>query len=223
MKKIILALLVIGFATPLQAQEDCKVILSQIAGTYEGKCKDGLAHGKGKATGTDTYEGQFVKGLPQGKGTYTWASGDTYTGEWLAGMRQGEGTLRIKGNLKDSIMSGLWENDQYLGPKPSPPKIKQVYNVDRYDFMKNVGIQNRVLVDIYQNGVRNRGIENFMMASSSGMPTNLGESVGYDNIIYPVSIKVTYRTWNKLRTVMFDVIFEFEIFEPGSWVVEIYN
>lgn len=223
MKKFILSLMILAYTASLTAQQDCKVILESISGNYSGKCKDGLAHGKGKAMGIDTYEGLFVKGLPQGKGTYTWANGDTYTGEWQGGMRQGEGTFRFKVNGRDSTLAGIWENDQYKGPKPKPPRVKQVYNVDRYEFNKNLGIQNRVLVDLIQNGVRNRGVENFMMATSSGTPTNLGESVGYENIIYPVSIKVTYKTWNKLRTVMLDVIFEFEIYEPGSWQVEIYN
>lgn len=45
----------------------------------------------------------------------------------------------------------------------------------------------------------------------------------FENIIFPVTIKVNYSTWNKIRTVMVYVIFEFEIFEPGDCVVDIHN
>ncbi|MEI6061185.1 MAG: hypothetical protein WCR72_10775, partial [Bacteroidota bacterium] len=59
----------------LFGQEKCRVLKPELVGTYEGKCKDGLANGKGIAIGTDRYEGQFTKGFPQGYGTYTWSTG----------------------------------------------------------------------------------------------------------------------------------------------------
>jgi hypothetical protein len=95
--------------------------------------------------------------------------------------------------------------------------------VDRYSFKRSSDIKNRVLIDIYQNGVRNLGLENFMMVSSSGYETRLGESVGYDNVTYPVTIKVNYTTWNKMRSSRVYVIFEFRIFEEGDWGVDIHN
>ena len=64
--KINISVLIIMFflAIGLRAQQnDCKVLLESISGTYEGKCKNGLAHGKGIAQGTDRYEGTFVCGF----------------------------------------------------------------------------------------------------------------------------------------------------------------
>ena len=72
----------ICLALPAQAQTNCKVLDSDIAGSYAGACKDGLAHGKGTAKGKDAYEGDFIAGWPHGKGTYKWASGNSYTGDW---------------------------------------------------------------------------------------------------------------------------------------------
>ena len=195
----------------------------EIAGKYMGKCKNGLANGKGKAVGQDTYIGQFSKGLPQGVGTYIWASGDTYYGDWVQGLRQGEGTLKFKSDGKDSILSGVWEKDEYKGPIPPKPHVINSASVERYSFTKTLGTKNRVLINFYQNGMRNLGIENLLIYSSSGTNTSLGQSIGYENILFPVIIKVSYSTWNKAHAVMYNVIFEFEIFEPGDWEVDLHN
>jgi hypothetical protein len=221
--KIILFMVFSLLSYNLSAQQDCMVLKPEIAGKYVGKCKDGLAHGKGKADGIDSYTGQFSKGLPHGMGTYTWLNGDSYTGEWERGYRQGEGTFKFKSNGKDTTLTGLWENDKYAGPKPPEPRIIKSLNVDRYTFIKSGKIQNRVLINLYQNGTRNQTVENFMIVSSSGNITSIGQSAGFENIIFPVSIKVNYTTLNKTRTQRLYVIFEFEIYEPGTWDVTIYN
>ena len=90
------------------AQQNCKVLVPEIAVTYKGKCKKGLAHGKGKAVGTDVYEGQFRKGLPHGQGKYNWATGEFYLGQWKMGKRDGEGSYTFKFEGKDSIQAGIW-------------------------------------------------------------------------------------------------------------------
>jgi hypothetical protein len=221
--KIILLLVFSWSGFYLSAQEQCMVLKPEIAGKYMGKCKDGLAHGKGKAVGQDTYVGQFTKGLPQGKGTYTWSNGDTYVGDWKLGLRDGEGTLRYKSNGKDTTLAGIWEQDNYKGPVPPKPRVISSVSIERFTITKSGGIKNRVLINFYQNGVRNFGIENLLLSTSSGTNTSLGQSVGYENIIFPVTIKVNYSTWNKAHTVMVHANFEFEIFEPGDWVVDLHN
>jgi hypothetical protein len=207
----------------LIAQEECKVLKPEISGTYTGKCKNGLAGGKGKAIGIDTYEGQFAGGLPNGKGTYTWANGDIYVGEWKNGFRDGMGDFSSKVNEKDSILSGIWEKDQYLGPKPKAPQVIAKTSIDRYNIYRSGGIKDRVLIDFQQNGMRNNGITELLMSSNSGTETTLGYLIGYENIIFPVEIRVSYTTYNKLRSQQYHAIFEFKIFEPGDWRVEIHN
>ena len=221
--KIILALILSWMGYSLIAQQNCIVLKPAIAGKYEGKCKDGMANGKGKAVGTDTYVGQFSKGLPHGTGTYTWANGDTYVGDWVQGLRQGEGTYKFKSNGKDSTLTGLWDNDQYTGPLPPKPKVLNSVSIERYSITKSGGIKNRVLVNFYQDGVRNKGIDNLLMYTTSGTNTSLGESIGYENITFPVTIKINYYTWNKTHAAQFYASFEFEIFEPGDWVVDLHN
>jgi hypothetical protein len=221
--QITLLILFLFFCQSMVSQQTCKVLKPELAGSYKGKCKDGLANGNGSAIGTDRYKGQFFKGLPEGKGTYIWATGESYTGYWKEGKRNGEGeyTFFYQGN--DSTIVGNWENDRYIGHKPEKPKIIYKSSVERYNFQKNGNIKNRVLINIYQNGVRNTGISNFMISSSSGYDTSLGNSVGYDEVLFPVRIRITYTTPNKLKTATYYVEFEFEISEPGDWTVDLHN
>ena len=207
----------------LFSQENCQVLKPEIAGSYSGKCKNGLAHGKGKAVGKDTYEGTFSKGLPDGKGAYTWSTGEVYNGEWKEGFQEGEGKYSFKKNGNDTTISGIWVKDVYTGPKPIQPRIKSSLGVDRYNFQRMGDIKNRVLVNFYQNGSRNIGIQNLLMTTTSGYETSVGQSIGYEGIIFPVVIKLNYTTWNKLHTSQNYIIFEFEITEPGDWKVEVYN
>ena len=105
---------------PAETQTTCRVRLPDLAGSYEGECHRGKAHGQGKAIGRDTYEGEFAKGLPHGHGTYTWANGDTYEGEFAKGAKEGEGKLvfapvKADSVQTDSVQVGLWKNDQFLG------------------------------------------------------------------------------------------------------------
>lgn len=205
------------------AQESCKVLVKEISEKYSGGCKNGLANGKGIAEGTDRYEGQFRKGYPDGNGTYTWSTGEVYSGQWKAGKRNGTGTYTYLENGKDSVKYGRWLDDNYAGPVYAKPYVKNKEGIDRYSFQKNGGQRNRVLLNIYQNGVRNTEINNLLMSTSSGYDTNLGPSFGYDAVTFPVTIRITYTTFNKLHTMPLNVKFEFVIYEPGDWVVDIHN
>ncbi len=226
MKHLILFLSIFIFTSlliQLSAQENCRVLIPELDSIYIGKCKKGFAHGKGTATRVDSYTGRFSQGLPNGRGTYTWANGDIYTGNWKDGKQHGEGTLILKLEERDSIIDGLWENDKYMGPKPIAPRVISKVSVDRFSFKPTGGIKDRVLIDLLQNGTRNTGVSNFLITTSNGVETRLGYSVGYDFIDFPVRIRVTYMTLNKLKSEEYRVIFEFEISEPGDWLVEIHN
>lgn len=105
---------------PNETQESCRVRLPDLAGSYDGECRRGKAHGQGKAIGRDTYEGEFAKGLPHGHGTYTWATGDYYEGEFVKGAKEGEGKMvfapvKADSVQTDSVQVGLWKNDLFLG------------------------------------------------------------------------------------------------------------
>jgi len=221
--RFVLALAGITCTISLYSQQPCKVLNPQLVGTYEGNCKYGLANGKGIAVGIDRYEGKFSNGNPHGKGTYTWSSGESYTGEWFEGQRNGVGVYVMHSNGKDSIQEGIWQKDTYKGPAPKNPVVVFKTGVDRYKFQKNITNRNRVLIDILQSGMRNTSVVNLLMTSSSGYETKVGESIGYDEVVFPVTIKIMYTTVNKLHTVTVEVKFDFIINEPGDWSVELNN
>jgi hypothetical protein len=226
MKKPVLALLTLILSLAhvnTTAQTDCKVLKTEIAENYTGKCKKGYAHGKGIASGTDSYEGMFRQGLPDGHGTYFWATGETYTGDWKEGKREGEGILTYTMGDEDLVMDGIWAGDEFIGEKMPNPRVLYSSNVDRFSIRRTGDIKDRVLVDLYQNGIRNTSVENYLLATSSGYETTQGHSRGYEGIEFPVTIKVSYTTYNKLKTYKYNAVFEFEISEPGDWRVELQN
>ena len=226
MKNLLSLILVSVFFFPslkMDAQNDCKVLVPEIDSIYTGKCKKGFAHGKGSALGVDSYKGKFSKGYPNGRGTYIWANGDAYTGNFKEGKRSGEGILTLKLQESDSIIDGMWEDDKYMGKKPKAPEVLSKVSIDRYSFKKTGGTKDRVLINFMQNGMRNTTITNFSMSTSNGIEAELGHSIGYDYIEFPVTILVNYRTMNKLRSEEYQAIFEFKITEPGDWLLEIHN
>ena len=215
---LILFLLIGSF---VHAQKDeCRVIKFEISGTYEGGCKNGLAHGKGIAQGIDRYEGKFIRGLPDGKGTYRWANGVYFVGEWKNGLREGEGEMVYP----DSVVTGFWKEDKYIGKKLiSPYTILSSMSVSRSTIAKSLSKIEGVKIRIMQGGSDNTSIEDFSLAYDSGNEYRSGNYYGIENARFPLGVKVKYRSWNQLGTAQYNVIFEFVINQPGSWDVVIFN
>ena len=111
----ILGLTLIGgtLSFTANAQSDCKVNDPDIAGSYSGECRNGLANGQGTASGKDKYVGEFRDGLEHGKGDYTWGSGGPwgsgghYVGDWVNGKKTGKGVL----TWLNSQLNGSYEGD----------------------------------------------------------------------------------------------------------------
>ena len=221
-KRTSLILIFIALGAFVYSQQDCKVLMPKISDTYVGKCKKGLAHGKGEAVGIDTYEGSFKKGLPNGFGTYTSSTGEVYTGRWKKGLRHGEGSFTFSINNRDSLLVGIWKNDRYIGPKPEKPQVIHRDNLDRYSFRRQ-GEGDRIYIDIFRNGARNADIEYFRVIGTSGIKTQDEHIVFYENVVFPFVCKINYKTWNKAHTGQYNVLFEFKITQPGIWKVNLYN
>ena len=208
----------------LYAQKKCEVLMPEISGSYKGKCKEGLANGKGVAVGVDTYEGRFSEGLPDGKGKYTWADGRVYNGSWSEGVKEGQGTMTFPRVGGDSIVTGIWKDDEYLGPVPKPPyQVMRMLSVPRYTIRKVNEIGSVVTIGIFLSGSYNTDIDDFSLASDSGEQFTLGSRYGLQNAIVPYTVTLRYRSWNYLHTQQHDVIFEFRINEPGTFEVNIHN
>lgn len=208
----------------IHAQNECRVLLPGISGSYTGRCKKGLAHGKGVATGVDSYEGHFSRGLPNGSGRYRWADGTVYQGEWLKGARNGKGTMTYPTESGDSIVTGIWKDDVYSGTELIPPyQITMSRGVIRSSIRKMNEMGTGFRLGIYQGGRFNIDLENFTMVCDSGEEYTSGRYIAIQNATLPYSVTIRYRTWNVLHTTRSEVIFAFTINEPGTFEVSLTN
>jgi hypothetical protein len=208
----------------LSAQNsECKVLVPELSGTYEGDCKNGLAHGKGIAIGSDRYEGQFSKGLPHGEGTYTWTKGPVYKGEWSKGLKEGEGEMVYITARGDSIVKGYWKGNAYIGEK----KISS-YSIIRKDNLlsanlRKLGDGNEVIIKFIMKGQKNPSVRGLSMTFTSGTRFKSGTYEGVQAVTYPLDLKIEYNTNNPISRSSFDVVFECTINEPGKWEVTLNN
>jgi hypothetical protein len=202
---------------------NCKVLKPEIAVSYSGDCKKGLANGKGIAEGKDKYEGKFKEGLPNGNGIYRSANGDIYEGDFKDGMKNGNGKFTFKYLGKDSTYLGVWKEDQFV-KKVMPPAytVSQKVNLQRYTVQK-IKSGNRIMFSFMQNGKKNLSITGLSFAESDGSPITMGQEQGFDNIRFPFNCKVSYTTLNSFQAASFQIIFEIQITEPGQWLVTLYN
>ncbi len=217
-------MLILFSGSILFAQEECKVLMPEISGSYTGKCKKGLAQGKGLAVGTDTYEGRFLKGLPDGTGKYTWADGRVYEGSWEAGKREGKGRMTYPTVGEDSIVTGYWKKDEYAGKELIPPyRVTRNQGIIRYSIRKVNEVGSGFSVGLYLAGSFNTDIDNLTIDPSSGQHFESGRKQGIENAIVPCTVSIRYRVWNTMHTSQHDVFFDFTINEPGTFDVTITN
>lgn len=106
------------FASPgASAQTGCRVLDPELAGSYQGGCRDGLAAGYGEAKGVAEYRGEFRAGRKHGKGIKTWPSGDRYEGDFADDRKEGMGKYfwGPRGASSGESYSGAYVNDQRHG------------------------------------------------------------------------------------------------------------
>ena len=217
-------MLILFSGSIIYAQNDCKVLMPKLSGSYTGGCKKGLAHGKGLAVGIDSYEGRFSKGLPNGSGTYRWDDGAVYEGQWSKGVREGKGSMSYPTDGLDSIVTGIWKDDAYVWKELIPPyQITMSRGVIRSSIRQINEMGSGFRVGIYLAGNFNSDLGNFTMVCDSGEEYTSGRFVAIQNAIVPYSVSIKYRTWNSLHSAQSEVVFEFTINVPGTFEVSITN
>lgn len=222
MTSMIIAIAMLFMFTPVFSQDDCKVLVPQLSGEYSGKCKKGLANGKGLAKGIDTYKGSFKKGYPDGKGEYRWSTGERYYGSWKEGKRDGVGIYYFTEDNEPKEQDGMWIDDKYAGPVPQKPQVSASTGIERYSIKKQ-GDGNRVQITVYINGSVTTELQQLNLYGSSGAQFVSGGTMGYENATFPFTCRISYLAWNKTHTQLNQKRFEFEIPEPGKWQVTLHN
>lgn len=206
-------------------QNDCKVLLPSISESYTGPCKNGLAEGRGEASGIDHYSGDFKKGLPHGIGTYTWKTGEVYNGEWKNGHRNGEGEFTFNHMGRDSVLTGVWKTDKYIEKGARIPyMIGYRGNIGRVVFWKAGDKPFNIKYKFSRAGEASSfiAITNLLLNGSSGTENISTSFTGYENVSFPFEGKVKFNAPNSFNTVSLDCELRFVINEPGNWMVTIY-
>ena len=228
--KNLIALLTFVFALSLPsqtvAQDQCKVLIPEIADKYEGRCRKGLAHGRGVAKGEDKYEGRFRSGLPHGSGVYTWANGNIYNGKWRNGMRHGKGIYSYYEDEELKVLSGIWRNDEYVGQEREAAYTRgHMLNISRYSIKESrTSEADEVLLNFYYMGRMGQIPQDLVFRMETGFSHREGLLVGYREVEFPASILITYTVPDKLgQGLRIPVRFEVTINKPGAWVISLYN
>lgn len=210
-------------ALPKLYSQECEVGVEALKGKYEGACKKGKADGKGKATGIDIYEGEFRSGLPEGKGKYTWASGSWYEGEWQKGKRAGKGDMHYMTSHGDSVITGFWKKDEYIGLYEKPYEIisrgsatnlevRLVKNDTRNEINLSVGqVLNQVLNQVkpvLNNVVILKGSFGDRIDNTSALNKN---SYAFKQVSFPFRAVFTFGNGSV----------EVEFYQAGSYLVDI--
>ena len=209
-------------------QDQCKVLMESIAGTYEGDCKKGLAHGYGKAVGLDTYEGGFKKGLPHGKGIYSWRNGDVYNGEWSKGKMDGKGELlKFREKEDDLMISGYWLEGEYVGISRYPYKvISKSLTVYQVRFNRINADEKTIEFNFTRRGKPIR-VSGFSLDGSFGTIESQSDySVKMRVHEYPFTGGIQFDVPGPIQTIsspggVIQGSLEFEISQKGHWVVTI--
>ncbi|MBD3750176.1 MAG: hypothetical protein IE931_11840 [Sphingobacteriales bacterium] len=229
MKKLMLAfialLLSINF---VEAQNNCKVLVKELQGSYEGDCKKEKAEGTGTAKGIDKYSGEFKKGFPDGKGTYTFANGDIYIGSFVKGKFDGEGTLTyIDKNKKPK--KGFWDKGEFVGKYKEPYKVYfRTSHVSGINASPNLNVQDK---DVYISISSTNG-NNPVSLSNGVVKSSLSEIIPVNGTFtrFVKFNETTKKTTYKIQQVAFplrvrlrigDQEVEIEFFEDCRWDCDI--
>jgi len=233
MRQIIFSCLVLfGTVGSVFAQYDCKVLVKELQGQYNGECKKGLANGEGRAKGEDEYAGSFKKGYPNGFGIYTYANGSVYIGNYNKGLKDGYGYLK-KINESGAVQKdyGLWLADSLIidNDVKALYKVKERKGVKVIDpkLTKDEGLENQVWIQFMVDGFPDKSVELTKAEISSGTQIStrdrsLNTLVAFGEIKeFPVTFRLEYQIRQINHFEMKDCILEIMLFTDGIWEINV--
>ena len=217
-----LLLLNISAAFAQAKDSTCRVLLNEISGSYKGGCKNGLANGRGTASGEDTYTGAFLNGLPEGKGTYQYRNGNEFVGNWKNGLKNGKGEFRYIVNGKATVVKGYWKDGDYAGTqKPADDfRITNKSGIDNYTIRKTSETEN--LIEISFEKVMRKYIPGDLTVNiTSGYTTEQNLKILVQDCTYPAECTLHYTIPRSGG--LWQCNFTFIILKPGKYEVFLSN
>ncbi|MBN1820297.1 MAG: hypothetical protein JXR31_08770 [Prolixibacteraceae bacterium] len=216
----------------VQAQYDCKVMIENLQGQYNGECKKGIANGEGSAKGIDTYVGNFKKGFPHRFGVYTYQNGSNYIGNFNMGQKDGYGLynqLTENGTLVQDY--GLWLADKLV--IPNDPKglyrVKERKGVKLIDprLIRDNTVENQIWINFQTNGVPDKSavITKAEITNGHKLATedrSLNTLLAFGEIeSFPVTFRLEYQIRQTSHFEMLDCMVEVTLFTGGRWEIDI--
>ena len=207
-------------------------MLASINESYDGFCKNGLAHGEGVASGLHKYEGKFSAGFPDGEGIYTWHEDRFYTGNWKKGTQYSFGTLNYIEDGLNKTLSGYWYDGklEVLANEDTPYRIVSERGVVTSNIRRQGSdYSGKILMRFRRNGenVLNVISDLSFSHSSGNMPNQPGSNSTLDYTIedvnYPLELSVNYKIPNLMKTTIINNQVRIIITEPGQYVIDFNN
>jgi hypothetical protein len=230
----LLACLVIIHTTGLYAQlpaTDCKVALAELEGSYNGDCRNGLAHGKGEAKGRHHYLGQFKNGRPNGQGTYYYNDSVYHVGIFQDGLREGKGiTYYTRAGKPDSLVKGYWSGDVYRGKRYSTYVVNDMPVFDRSEITSSDERGNTITIE---TETTSGAIKGSNVTTGTGLVLTVSDVVALDGSFIKkldetsgIKYKVSYELSKfpvRLRIMLSNgQSFTLELYKPAKWNVYLF-
>lgn len=145
------ALILSGCVTTNSREASCKT-LDAVDGTYDGGCRNGLAHGKGTYffSQGDRYIGDFVDGFRTGQGTLTFGNGTEQRGTFVKGEFKGKvDAPQSDLPAADAKKVTRLANDMESNSATFEPIDKAAYYLDQRKKLENqIRLFRRLLVEL---------------------------------------------------------------------------
>jgi hypothetical protein len=219
---LLFALLVSALSVYSQDTTSCRVLMKEIAGTYKGDCKNGVADGKGTATGVEKYTGEFKNGLPDGKGKYTYRNGDIYSGYWTNGLKNGKGKYTYTVNGESTTVEGYWKNGDYTGISNTDEfyRVTNKTHIENYSIKKLEGDGDKISVFFERANLKTTPSD-LQITVSSGDLNQGNRCITITQFAIPVHCEIHYTI--KGIAGIWECYLFFDILKRGNYEVIVTN
>lgn len=206
--------------------------MKELAGTYVGECKNGLANGKGEAKGNHHYTGSFKQGLPNGAGIYYYSDYQFYDGIFQNGIKEGKGEMHYINKLRpDSVVKGYWSGDEYRGNKYTTYTFTSTELFDQTDISPSKDNGNTVTIEIgttsgSPNGAPNSSVNYVLLLRDIVSPTGSIKTIKskYETAFKSfVTLEIFSFPCTLFGTLSDNQTFEIELYKAANWKIRFYK